>query len=728
MAENTIILDADVKPLRKQLREATEELQLARQRFGDLSDEAVRAAQKVAGIRDSIDAANESAQLFDPGARFQALTTAASTAAGGIAAAQGALALFGSESEDVEKALLKVQGALALSQGLSQLKDIGKVGEQLKISFKGLTAGANGFKKALISTGIGALVVAVGLLVTYWEDIMGLVNGVGSEQKKLNEATLKDLQANEEKLDAIDGQSNQLKLQGKSEKDILILKQEQTKEAIQSAEINLMNAKATKDAQVEASKRNKAILEGLIRVVTIPIQAVLASIDLIGKAVGQEFNLTEKFTGGLAEMVFDPAEVAEKGDATIKEAEAKLNQLKEKQAGFQLSIEGIDKAAAEKGAAERDKQNAKTLEAEKILSDARKKALDKQKQEELAVEAAYAEKFMKLKEAGVKDDGSLAAAQAEELKVIRDKYQKEQEQEEAAFQNQLNEIRTKIRLEGIADENAKAREQILLDFEKQRQEVLDNEKLTADQKTILKLELATQEQQALDALQLSIDQAEAVEALAKLDAEMQQAEASFAIQKNLVDQKDALLREQYAKGLIDEAAFTAGIKANSDARIEIDQKEVAAKLENAGKIAGLLSGLSNLIGKETAAGKGFAVASATIDTYLSAQKAYQSMVGIPVAGPALAAVAAGVAIAGGIKNVREIVRTKVPGGGGGVSAPSISAQAPAVTSAVPTLGSSPVTALGQVMANQPPLKAYVVESEVTSSQRRVADIERRAGF
>lgn len=727
MAE-PIILDANITPLKKQLRDATQELQVARQKFGDLSTEAVQAAQKVAAIKDSIDAANESAQLFDPGARFQALTTAASTAAGGIAAAQGALALFGSESEDVEKALLKVQGALALSQGLSQLKDIGKVGEQLKISFKGLTAGANGFKKALISTGIGALVVAVGLLVTYWEDIMGLVNGVGSEQKKLNEATLKDLQANEEKLDAIDGQSNQLKLQGKSEKDILILKQEQTKEAIQSAEINLMNAKATKDAQVEASKRNKAILEGLIRVVTIPIQAVLASIDLIGKAVGQEFNLTEKFTGGLAEMVFDPAEVAEKGDATIKEAEAKLNQLKEKQAGFQLSIEGIDKAAAEKGAAERDKQNAKTLEAEKILSDARKKALDKQKQEELAVEAAYAEKFMKLKEAGVKDDGSLAAAQAEELKVIRDKYQKEQEQEEAAFQNQLNEIRTKIRLEGIADENAKAREQILLDFEKQRQEVLDNEKLTADQKTILKLELATQEQQALDALQLSIDQAEAVEALAKLDAEMQQAEASFAIQKNLVDQKDALLREQYAKGLIDEAAFTAGIKANSDARIEIDQKEVAAKLENAGKIAGLLSGLSNLIGKETAAGKGFAVASATIDTYLSAQKAYQSMVGIPVAGPALAAVAAGVAIAGGIKNVREIVRTKVPGGGGGVSAPSISAQAPAVTSAVPTLGSSPVTALGQVMANQPPLKAYVVESEVTSSQRRVADIERRAGF
>jgi hypothetical protein len=210
---------------------------------------------------------------------------------------------------------------------------------------------------------------------------------------------------------------------------------------------------------------------------------------------------------------------------------------------------------------------------------------------------------------------------------------------------------------------------------------------------------------------------------------MKQAELSFQIQKDLVDQKDALIQEQYQKGLITEAQFTEGIKANALARVEIDKAEVNAKMENASKIAGLLGGLSDLVGKESAAGKAFAVAQATIDTYLSAQKAYQSMVGIPVAGPALAAVAAGVAIAGGIKNIREITRVKLPGGGGGgASAPSITASAPAVTSAVPTLGTSPVTALGTMMQKQPPLRAYVVESEVTGSQKRVADIERRAGF
>lgn len=728
--ENKIILDADVKPLKKQLREATQELQLARQRYGEFSTEAVNAAQKVAGIRDEIDAANEAAQLFDPGKRFQALTTAASTAAGGIAAVQGAMALFGGESQEVEKALLKVQSAMALSQGLSQLKDIGKVGAQLKTTFIGLTTGVNGFKKALIATGIGALVVAVGLLVTYWEDILGLVNGVGSEQKKLNEATQKDLEANKEKLDAIDGQANQLKLQGKSEEDILKLKIAQTDEAIKAAEINLQNAEATKQAQVEASMRNKAILQGLIAMVTAPITAVLAGIDLIGKAAGQNFNLAEGFTGGIAEMVFDPEAVAMEGDKTIKEAQAQLNQLKEKRAGFELSVLDGQKAAGEKASAEREKQNQKEQEALAILNDARTKMLDKQKQEEEAVEKAYSEKFLKLKEAGIEDDGILEASKQKELQDIKDKYQKEEADKEEAFQKQLNEIRTQTRLEGIKDENEKARQQILLDYEKQRIEIFENEKLTAEQKTALALELATQEQQALAALQLTIDQQAAAEDLAELEREMAQADLSFQIQRNLLDQKEALLTEQLEAGLITEKAYTEAIRENVDARIELDKKEADAKLENAARVSGLLAGVADLVGKNTAAGKATAIAATTIDTYLGAQKAYTSQLipGDP-SSPIRAALAAALAVAGGIKNVRAIAKTQVPGGkGGGASAPDVSASAPQTASAVPTVGNSPVTALGQVMNNQPPLRAYVVESEVTGTQKRVADIERRAGF
>ena len=727
--QNTIILDADVKPLKKQLREATQELQAARQKYGEFSDEAVNAAQKVATIRDEIQDANEAAQLFDPGKRFQALTTAASTAAGGIAAVQGAMALFGQQSQDVEKALLKVQGAMALSQGLSQLKDIGKVGEQLQITFKGLTAGANGFKKALITTGIGALVVAVGTLVAYWDEIMSLVNGVTGEQQKLNEETLKNLEAEKTKLDTIDGQSNQLKLQGKSEKEILELKIAQSDEAIMAAEINLANAKATKQAQVEAAQRNQDILSGLLNFMSFPLTAILGSIDLISSGLQQlgiieeATNLREQTFDYLASFVFDPEATAAEGDKTIQEAEAALNQLKEGRAGFQLSIEQIDKQAGEKASAEREKLNEKQLEAEKILQDARTKLLDEQMQKEMAIEEAYAEKFLKLKEAGIEDDGSLEAAKRKELNALR-------LETETEFQKQLNEITTQTRLEGIKDENEKARQQILAEFEKQRQDVLDNEKYTAAQKETLKLELAKQEKQALDALQLSIDQANAEKELQKLDAEMKQADLSFQIQRNLIDEKQMLLDEQLQKGLITEEAYTEAVKANADARIEIDKKEADAKLENAARVSGLLSGVADLVGKNTAAGKATAIAATTIDTYLGAQKAYTSQLvpGDP-SSPIRAALAAALAVAGGIKNVRSIIRTPVPGGkGGGASAPDISAAAPQVASAVPTVGTSPVTALGQVMQNQPPLRAYVVESEVTGTQKRVADIERRAGF
>jgi hypothetical protein len=727
--ENKIILDADVKPLKKQLREATQELQQARQKYGEFSDEAVNAAQKVATIRDEIQDANEAAQLFDPGKRFQALTTAASTAAGGIAAVQGAMALFGSQSQEVEKALLKVQGAMALSQGLSQLKDIGKVGEQLKISFRALTVGVNGFKKALISTGVGALVVAVGLLVAYWEDIKGLVNGVTGEQQKLNEDTLKNLEVQKEKLEAIDGQSNQLKLQGKTEKEILQLKIAQSEEAIRAAEINVQNAKLTKKAQVEAAQRNKDILKGILNFQNAPLKLLLKSVDLVSEGLvkigvlDEATNLSEELFDWTSKLVFDPEATAAEGDKTIKEAESTLNQLKEQKAGYELSIKDMDKAAGEKASAERQKQADKELEANKILDDAKTKLMDEQKQKEIAIEQAYAEKFLKLKEAGIEDDGSLEAAKQKELNALR-------LETEGEFQKKLNEVRTQTRLEGIKDENEKARQQILAEFEKQRKEVLDNEKFTAEQKETLKLELARQEQQALDALQLTIDQANAEKELAELDRQMQQADMSLQIERNLIDQKQMLLDEQFEKGLITEAAYTEAVRANTEARIELDKKEADAKLENAERISGLLSGVSDLVGKNTAAGKATAIAATTIDTYLGAQKAYTSQLvpGDP-SSPIRAALAAALAVAGGIKNVRSIIRTPVPGGkGGGASAPDISAAAPQVASAVPTVGTSPVTALGQVMQNQPPLRAYVVESEVTGTQRRVADIERRAGF
>lgn len=702
--ENKIVLEVDVKPLKKQLREATQELQLARQQFGEYSDEATKAAQKVALIRDEIESANEAAQLFDPGKRFQALTTAASTAAAGIAAVQGAMALFGDESEDVEKALLKVQGALALSQGLSQLKDIGKVGEQLQISFRALTAGVNNFKAALITTGIGALVVAVGLIVAYWEEIKDLVSGTSARIQKQNDLLNEQITTNDENLNILESTKQLSVLRGESEVEInaeiekqLLLQQESYKQLIASLELQLETEK-TQARQVTLWEKIK-----------------------VGVAS----------TFGIYAQAYAAADAYNQNTEKSVELEKKLQEAKEKALGVDIKLatqQKEDQDKANKAAEEAKKQMEKQMQAEAILQEARVKMFTKQKQEEYAVEQAYAEKVKQLKEAGVKDDGSLEAARQKELQDIRDKYLKEDLEKEKDFQKQLNEMRMESRLAGIRDENEKARQQILIEFEKRRQELLDNEKLNGEQRIALGLELAQQEQQALAALQLTIDQQQAEYDLADLEREMTQANLSFQIQRDLLDQKEALLNEQLQAGLITERAYTEAIRENADARMEIDKKEADAKVENAARVSGLLAGVADLVGKNTAAGKATAIAATTIDTYLGAQKAYTSQLipGDP-SSPIRAALAAALAVAGGIKNVRAIVRTPVPGGKGS-SAPDISATAPGVVPAVPTIGTSPVTALGQVMQNQPPLRAYVVESDVTGTQKRVADIERRAGF
>jgi hypothetical protein len=683
--ENKIILDADVKPLRLQLREATEGLQLARQRFGEFSDEAIEASKKVADIKGEIDAANESALLFDPGSRFQALTTAASTAAGGIAAAQGALALFGGESEEVEKALLRVQGALALSQGLSQLKDLGKVGEQLKITFRGVTAGMSNFRKALIATGVGALVTALGLLIANFDTVKKVLFNLFPSLSKFT--------------DFIGGMitavTDFVGITNKAEREL--------------EQLSKANARANEDIE--------------------------ARIKLLTAQGGKEteiYNLRKQQTED--ELNFLRQSLKTKGELTDEELkrfrELKNTQIVE-EAAFRKQQEEAEKKAAEKSAADFKANAEKRKEAQKILDDARNSSLDKQQQEEISIENAYAEKSLKLKEAGIKDDGSLEEARQRDLQGIRDKYAKEQEAQEKDFQDTLNALRTKTRLDGIKDENEKAREQILLDFEQQKQDVLDNEKLKAEQKTALLLELGQQEQMALDTLQQGIDEKNAEKQLMELDRQMKEGELSFQIQRDLVDQKEALLREQFANGLIEEAKYNESVKANSEARKAIDKAEYDFKISQAQAASQLLGNLSAIAGRQTAAGKALGISQALINTYVGVTEAIKAKSVLPSPFDVISKVASVATIlATGLKAVKAITAVQVPGGGGGggISAPDISASAPSTGTSVPTLGSSPVTSIAAVMQNQPPVRAFVVESEVTGTQKRVADIERRAGF
>jgi hypothetical protein len=184
MAEKKVI-ELEVKEnlgnLKQQLKAAQVEVQVLADKFGVTSDEAREAAKRAAELKDRIGDAKALTDAFNPDAKFKGLGQALTGVAGGFAAVQGAMGLIGVESENVEKQLLKVQSAMALAAGIDQLTEA-------KEAFLNLGRTAvkafNSIKAAIGGTGIGLIVIALGTIYTYWEDISEAIGLAGDETEK----------------------------------------------------------------------------------------------------------------------------------------------------------------------------------------------------------------------------------------------------------------------------------------------------------------------------------------------------------------------------------------------------------------------------------------------------------------------------------------------------------------------------------------------------------------
>jgi hypothetical protein len=119
--------------------------------------------------------------------RIDTVVSAVQGITAGFQIAQGAAALFGSENEDLQKSLLKVQGAMALATGVQQVANLlnkdsilitqGQAAAQaLYATAVGASTGAmKAFRIALLATGIGAAIAAVGLLIAKWDELTAAV-------------------------------------------------------------------------------------------------------------------------------------------------------------------------------------------------------------------------------------------------------------------------------------------------------------------------------------------------------------------------------------------------------------------------------------------------------------------------------------------------------------------------------------------------------------------------
>ena len=185
-----------VSGLRTQLRHAQAEVAILSDKFGATSKEAVNAAKKAAELADRIGDAKALTEAFNPDAKFRALSGSLAGVAGGFSAVTGLMGALGTESKDVEQAILKVQSAMAIASGLQavgesvdQFKILATVIKNTSIAQRALTiataaytyvtaattTGLKLLRGALISTGIGALVVAVGMLIANFDKVKATI-------------------------------------------------------------------------------------------------------------------------------------------------------------------------------------------------------------------------------------------------------------------------------------------------------------------------------------------------------------------------------------------------------------------------------------------------------------------------------------------------------------------------------------------------------------------------
>ena len=171
--------DQALGSLKSQLREATNEVTRLSEQFGASSKEAVQAAKRAAELKDRIGDAKSLIDAFNPDAKFKALTASLSGVAGGFSALQGATALFGKENEAVEKTLLKVQSAMALSQGLQAVGESIDSFKQLGTVIKTQVVSAfSTLRGALIATGIGALAIGIGLVAANFDKVKKVITNL----------------------------------------------------------------------------------------------------------------------------------------------------------------------------------------------------------------------------------------------------------------------------------------------------------------------------------------------------------------------------------------------------------------------------------------------------------------------------------------------------------------------------------------------------------------------
>jgi hypothetical protein len=745
MAEKRTIeleIKDNTKTLKQQYKEAVVELQNMAAAYGETSTEAAQAAKRAAELKDQIEDTNDLLQSYKGEGTFIAMGKAMSAVASGFSAIEGGLGLVGVESENVQKTMLKVQSAMALAQGLEGLEDAGRsmknlysriketslaqkvlTGVQTAYNFVvGAGSGAlKAFRAALISTGIGAIIVAVGLLIANFDllldalqpvieslkaigDFLGFTDFAGEEAHENEMARLEaEKQAREELAAAREAQFNSSQKQ-------------------YEREIALMDAQGK-----DTKKLTKLKIEESIKYQ----KEKLKEIELEIRASEQTVNTLKKLVGTDSESI--------KRYEDIKKQRIELTEgIKDAQNQLLINEVNNNKKSAEaaQAAAEKAREAAKKKREDYVTN------LQKQNEDAAKLEEEAENQRLALMQDGIEKEKAL---REDQFNDYRDNFLKERTKEEqTALDNQYKEGKISRETYNKLTEELQINAYNKLtqqekDILKNAKELLNKDLLAIDEKYQAEVKkraedfqkkMQDDEKQRKLAFDMEIERMEEENYQASLTAQDKEL--------YLISEKYAEM-ERMAKGNADAEKTIAEMRGREVAAInqkydkENEERKRAELERNVGfakQGLTIIQDLTDLFGKKgiESARKAFKVkkaaqmASALIDTYMNATAAYGSQF-LPLpdpSSPVRGGIAAGLAVAAGLVNVAKIGAQKFEGGGssggggGGVSGGSLSASGGMQAPNFNVVGNNGLNQLAQLQ--QQPTQAFVVSGEVTSAQ------------
>lgn len=235
-----------VGEIRKQLKE----LKNAMLQVGEDSAEFNKLAAAAGDLKERMDAANDAVKAFSPDA-LDAVANFAGKAASGISLVTGAMGLFGDQSEETEKALLKVQSAMAFAQGIQGVKDFGKA--------------ISGLFNIISANPIGVFMIAITALGAAMYKVWQIQKDQNSELAIATREYEKQKQATEALSREYSRQIELLTAQGASTEEVIAVKRKLIEAQIAETEASLRVSRA----KLEEVKNNDSLWESLLKVADV---------------------------------------------------------------------------------------------------------------------------------------------------------------------------------------------------------------------------------------------------------------------------------------------------------------------------------------------------------------------------------------------------------------------------------------------------------------------------